>query len=91
MVGLTFTLANTSGAAVGQIFSAQTAPRYLQGLTIAMSLAIFAQLIVCALMVGMNRVNRNRAARIAQAEQEGNPLLSKPEDGDYDVHFKYCL
>lgn len=91
MVGLTFTLANTSGATVGQIFSAQTAPHYIMGLTIALGLAVLALLIVFALMIGMTVVNRKRAAQISRAEQEGNPLPSRPEDGDYDVHFKYSI
>lgn len=91
MVGFTFTLANSSGAAVGQIFAAQTAPRYIRGLSIALGLAILALMMVGALMAGMTIVNRKRAARIAKAEQEGNPLQLKPEDGDADVFFKYSI
>ena len=91
MVGFTFTLANSSGAAVGQIFSAQTAPRYIQGLAVALGLAVLALSMVGCLMAGMTIVNRKRAERIAKAEQEGNPLTSRPEEGDYDVFFKYSI
>lgn len=91
MVGATLTLGNTAGVAVGQIFVSGDSPRYIRGLSVAMGLAAVALLMVASLMVGMSLANKRRAARIAAAEQAGNPLAAEPEMGDMDVHFKYSL
>jgi hypothetical protein len=89
MVGFTLCLGNTAGVAVGQIFTAQSAPRYIQGLSVGMGLALLAFCISIVLMVSFTVVNRKRAAQIAAAEEAGNPVLPNPDLGDYDVHFKY--
>lgn len=91
MVGFTLSLGNTAGVAVGQIFTAQSAPRYIQGLSIALGLAVLALCIVIGLMVSMTVVNRKRAAKIQAAEQAGEPIELQPDLGDYDVHFKYSI
>lgn len=91
MVGFTLTIGNTAGVAVGQIFTAQTGPRYIKGLSIALGLACLAACIVTAMMLTMLHVNRKRAARILAAEQAGTPLPSDPTLGDYDVHFRYSI
>lgn len=91
MVGATLTLGNTAGVAVGQIFVSADSPRYIRGLSVAMGLAAVALIMVACLMVGMSLANKRRAARIAAAEQAGNPLPPQPEMGDMDVHFKYSL
>lgn len=89
MIGLTLTIANTSGVVVGQIFTTETAPRYIRGLSIALGLAVLALLMVIVLMISYPIVNKRRDARMIKAEQEGRPLPEKPEDGDMDVHFRY--
>ncbi|KAL4936211.1 hypothetical protein BDV06DRAFT_233626 [Aspergillus oleicola] len=91
MVGFTLCLGNTAGVAVGQIFTTDTAPRYTTGLAIAMGLACFAFVDVFVLMAGMVWVNRKRERRIREAEAAGQPLESRPEEGDYDVYFRYSL
>ncbi|KAK5094662.1 hypothetical protein LTS08_008518 [Lithohypha guttulata] len=91
MVGFTLTLGNTAGVAVGQIFTAQTGPRYIRGLSIALGLACLAACIVTTMMVTMTVVNRKRAAKILAAEQAGTPIVPDPSLGDYDVHFKYSI
>lgn len=91
MVGFTLCLGNTAGVAVGQIFTTQSAPRYMTGLTIALGLACYALIVVVGLMLSFTWVNRKRAAKLLAAEREGNPILPNPELGDYDVHFRYSL
>lgn len=91
MVGFTLCLGNTAGVAVGQIFTTQSAPRYIQGLSIAMGLAVLALCIVITLMVSFKWVNRKRAAKIAAAEEAGVPILPNPDLGDYDVYFRYSI
>lgn len=89
MVGLTLTVGNTAGVAVGQIFTTQTSPRYIKGLSIALGFSVVGMSMVSILMISFPIVNKKRAAAIATAEREGRPLLEKPEDGDYDVYFRY--
>lgn len=91
MVGFTLCLGNTAGVAVGQIFTTQSAPRYIPGLTIAMGLACFAFVDVLVLMACFTWVNRKRQAKILAAEQAGTPIEPNPDLGDYDVHFRYSL
>ncbi|KAH8680314.1 major facilitator superfamily domain-containing protein [Ilyonectria robusta] len=91
MVGFTLCLGNTAGVAVGQIFTTQTAPRYIPGLTIALGLACFAFVDVLVLMTAFTWVNRKRAAKILAAEQAGTPIVPNPDLGDYDVYFRYSI
>lgn len=91
MVGGALTLGNTAGVAVGQIFTTESAPRYIKGLSIALGLAVVALCMVGALMVGMARANRRRAERLRKAEEAGVPLQAQPEKGDMDVYFVYSL
>jgi hypothetical protein len=91
MVGFTLTLGNTAGVAVGQIFTAQSAPRYKTGLTIGMGLALFALVDVCVLMAMFAWTNKKRAAKVLAADQAGDPIVPDPAKGDYDVCFRYSL
>lgn len=91
MVGFTLTIGNLAGVAVGQIFTADTSPRYIPGLSVALGLACFALVIVCVLMASFTWVNRKRAAILLAAEQAGSPIEPNPDLGDYDLHFRYSL
>ncbi|KAH7322459.1 major facilitator superfamily domain-containing protein [Stachybotrys elegans] len=91
MVGFTLTLGNLAGVAVGQIFTTQTAPRYIPGLSIAMGLAALALVVVFILMGSFTWVNRKRAAKLLAAEQAGTLIEPNPDLGDYDVHFRYSI
>ena len=91
MLGMTLSMANTAGVVVGQIFTTQSGPRYIKGLSISLGLAVVALCVVIGLMASMMFVNKRRAVRIQKAMDEGNPLPEQPELGDYDVHFKYSL
>lgn len=42
MIGVTLTCANTAGVAVGQIFTTQSKPRYIKGLSVSLGLAVLA-------------------------------------------------
>lgn len=89
MVGLTLTVGNTAGVVVGQIFTTQSGPRYIKGLSIALGFGVVGLVMVAILMISFPLVNRRRADRVANAEREGQPLLEKPMEGDYDVYFRY--
>ncbi|KAJ5302285.1 high-affinity nicotinic acid transporter [Penicillium antarcticum] len=91
MVGMTLCFGNTAGVAVGQIFTTQSAPRYVKGLSIGLGFAVVALFMVATLTIGMTIVNRKRAARIRNAEESGEVLEKRPEKGDYDVYFRYSL
>lgn len=91
MVGMTLTLGNTAGVAVGQIFTTASRPRYIEGMSIALGLICVSMAMVVALMVGMAYVNRRRTAELSKAEAEGREIEPKPEMGDYDIHFRYSL
>ncbi|CAK3799334.1 high-affinity nicotinic acid transporter [Lecanosticta acicola] len=91
MVGLTLTLGNTAGVAVGQIFVTESKPRYIKGMSIALGLACVALAMVVSLMVGMALANRRRSEKLRKAEDAGAPLPAEPERGDMDVHFRYSL
>lgn len=91
MVGMTLTLGNTAGVAVGQIFTTESKPRYIKGMSIALGLACMAIAMVVSLMTGMAYVNRKRSAELKRAEDEGREIEPQREKGDYDVHFRYSL
>lgn len=91
MVGFTLTLGNTAGVAVGQIFTAQSAPEYLPSIRIALGMACFALVDVCCIMTAFKWINRKRAARLLAAEQAGSPIESDASLGDYDPHFRYTI
>lgn len=91
MTGFTLSFANTAGVAVGQIYTDQTAPRYIKGMTISLGLTVVALVMVFVLVGSMTWVNRKRATKIEAAQQSGKPLPSNPELGDYDVHFRYTI
>ncbi|KAF2161082.1 hypothetical protein M409DRAFT_69950 [Zasmidium cellare ATCC 36951] len=91
MVGMTLTLGNTAGVAVGQIFTTESKPRYIEGMSIALGLACVSMAMVVALMGGMAYVNGKRAKAIKKAEEEGKEIEPRPGKGDYDVHFRYSL
>lgn len=91
MVGFTLCLGNTAGVAVGQIFTTQSAPRYIPGLSTGLGLACFALIIVFGLMGSFILVNRRRAAKLLAAEQAGTPILPNPDLGDYCPHFRYSI
>lgn len=89
MIGVTLTLANTSGVVVGQIFTAKTAPRYIPGISICLAMAALGLACVIILVLGFKVVNHRREAVIARVAEDGQPLQPTPANGDYDVFFSY--
>ncbi|KAL2205644.1 nicotinic acid plasma membrane transporter [Sarocladium strictum] len=90
-LGITFSVGNSSGIVVGQIFTAQTAPRYIRGTGITMGFAGFAMLLVCINAFGLHYVNKQRAQRLAERTPVGSEQGDKDEICDYDDTFKYNL
>ncbi len=89
MIGCTIMLSNTSGVVSGQIFTTASAPRYIEGLSICMGLATLALSMVLILCLAFKIVNKRRDEKIAKAEADGSPLQPRPEDGDYDIFYRY--
>ncbi|ATY66974.1 nicotinic acid plasma membrane transporter [Cordyceps militaris] len=91
-LGVTFSVGNSSGIVVGQIFTAQTAPRYVRGTGITMGFAGFAMLLVCVNALALHYVNKQRVERLAAREPStGREQGEKDEVCDYDDTFKYNL
>ncbi|KGO54610.1 Major facilitator superfamily domain, general substrate transporter [Penicillium expansum] len=75
MVGMTLCFGNTAGVAVGQIFTTESAPRYIKGLSISLGLAVVALLPTMSLtedqMLGdsalsiMLHVAKSRSVRVS--------------------------
>lgn len=105
MIGATLTIANTAGVAAGQIFTTNTSPRYIKGLSTSLGLAVLAAAMVSrdclskvlpanmckvvGLVVGMKAANKRRDKRIQDAIAAGSPLPDEPEKGDMNVYFRY--
>ncbi|KAK0386734.1 hypothetical protein NLU13_6570 [Sarocladium strictum] len=91
-LGVTFSVGNSSGIVVGQIFTAQTAPRYTRGTGIAMGFAGFGVVLACVNAVALNYVNERRAQRLAaRGPSVGSEQGEKDEICDYDDTFRYNL
>ncbi|KAH7024853.1 high-affinity nicotinic acid transporter [Microdochium trichocladiopsis] len=94
-LGFTFTVGNCSGIAVGQIFSAQTAPRYLNGAKITMGMTAVGMVLTMVYMAALHRVNRQREKRLAECEPgtsvSAGVVVEKQTFSDYDVTFRYNL
>lgn len=84
--GLMQFVGNSSGAAIGFIFSAQTAPRYDQGFWVSFGLTVLSMIITTAHAFALRRINAKRAALI-----EAGGQVDRPELGDDNVFFVYFL
>ncbi|KAL2836941.1 high-affinity nicotinic acid transporter [Aspergillus pseudoustus] len=89
-VGVTFTVGNTAGAVVGQVFTTASGPRYLPGLRIALGLACLAIVVVCVLMAGLHWENGRRDKKLLEMADGGVERFESVVD-DRDVHFRYTL
>ena len=92
-VGFVFSVGNTSGVVVGQIFKAQNAPRYLPGMRVTLGLTAVALVLTMVQTFGLHWVNKKRAQRLAVREptSTGSDVEPKREISDYDDTFKYTL
>ena len=76
---------NASGATVGFMFNAQTGPRYLKGMYIAMSLLCLSVVITVCQAMALKRLNRINASKVAAGAPD------QPELGSDNPHFVYML
>lgn len=92
-VGFVFSIGNTSGTVVGQIFKAQNAPRYLPGMRITLGLTVVALVLTIMQTFGLHYVNKKREQRLVAREPTaiGSEVEPKREISDYDDTFKYIL
>ena len=90
-VGLVFSVGNTSGVVVGQVFKAQQAPRYLGGMKITLGLTAFALALTIIHTYGLHYVNQRRALRLAERQPTAGGVDKNREVCDYDDDFKYTL
>ncbi|KAF4125409.1 nicotinic acid transporter [Geosmithia morbida] len=91
MIGFTLCIGNTAGVAVGQIFTTDTAPRYIPGLSIGLGLSCVALTVTILMMASFVWVNRKRDALLLAAEQAGTPIEPNADLGDYCPHFRYSI
>lgn len=89
-LGMVFSVGNSSGIVVGQIFTAQDAPQYLFGTRMTIGFTCLAMVLVVAQMLALRHVNKKRAERLEARglESQGE---EKREISDYDDTFKYNL
>ncbi|KAK5115895.1 hypothetical protein LTR62_000351 [Meristemomyces frigidus] len=83
--GMVQLVGNSAGAAIGFIFKAQTAPRYLEGIDFAIGMTVMA---ICLTAVNAWVViisNRRKREQIAQG------ALDQPELGDRNPHFLFYV
>lgn len=76
---------NSSGACIGFIFSAQTAPRYARGIYIAMGFSVLSIVVTIGQALALKRINAKRAALVAAGAPD------EPEKGSDNAHFRYML
>lgn len=88
-----FSIGNSSGLVVGQIFTAQEAPRYAGGTRITLGFTGLGMALVIVNMLALHWVNKKREQRLAVREPEQSTLGGdeKRVVCDYDDTFKYNL
>lgn len=85
--GMITTIGNTGGVLAGQIFTADTAPRYLKGLKINLSLTCVS-LVLCSLCIySFDKENKKRAGLLEQGAEENE----KDMHSDEALRFKFLL
>ncbi|KAH8907947.1 high-affinity nicotinic acid transporter [Coniochaeta sp. PMI_546] len=90
-VGFVFSVGNTSGVVVGQVFKAQQAPRYLGGMKITLGLTALALVLTIVQTYGLHYVNKKRQLRLEARQPTLGGMEKNGEVSDYDDDFKYTL
>ena len=89
-LGVVFSVGNSSGLVVGQIFTAPSAPRYLNGSRIIIGFTALAMILIVGHVLALRHVNKKREQRLAAGtvavEERGKEGYS-----DYDDAFRYNL
>ncbi|KAF2100183.1 MFS general substrate transporter [Rhizodiscina lignyota] len=74
---------NSAGAAIGFIFTVQSAPRYLEGFYFAIGMTCMSLILTAGLSFYLRKANTKRRARIAAGAPD------RPELKDKNPHFLY--
>ncbi|EEY14812.1 high-affinity nicotinic acid transporter [Verticillium alfalfae VaMs.102] len=89
-LGIVYSVGNSSGIVVGQIFTTSSAPRYLKGVRINTAFASFGIVLVILHVLALRHVNAKRRERLAT---QLPVVVEQPNVGfsDYDDTFRYNL
>ncbi|KEY71706.1 hypothetical protein S7711_02935 [Stachybotrys chartarum IBT 7711] len=90
-LGLVFSVGNTSGVVVGQIFRAQNAPRYLLGVRVNLGMTVLAMVLCSLNMIALRWVNKKRQDRLAAREPTADASTFTKDVSDMDDTYKYNL
>ncbi|CAK7221007.1 hypothetical protein SBRCBS47491_004380 [Sporothrix bragantina] len=87
-VGFVLSVGNTSGVLTGQIFTSQSAPRYLKGIKITLGFTAVAIVVSTLYACGLYYVNKKRDERAAAS---GESYSDNKDISDLDDTFRYTL
>lgn len=90
-LGLVYSVGNSSGIVVGQIFKATEAPRYRRGSSITIGFAAFGMVLVVVNVLALMHVNKKREQRMRDRNGEPEGRNMSKEYTDYDATFRYNL
>jgi ABC-type Mn2+/Zn2+ transport system permease subunit len=91
-LGVVFSVGNSSGLVVGQIFTAPSAPRYLNGSRITIGFTALAMILIVGHVLALRHVNKKREQRLAaETVAVGERERGKEGYSDYDDAFRYNL
>lgn len=90
-LGIVFSIGNSSGIVVGQIFTAPTARRYLMGSRITIGFAAFGMLLVVGQVLALRHVNKKREERLMARQPGAETEIPIKGFSDYDDTFRYNL
>ena len=89
-LGVVFSVGNSSGIVVGQIFTAPSAPRYLNGSRITVGFSAFAMVLIVGHVLALRYVNKKREKKLAGGTDVDGER-GKEGYSDYDDGFRYNL
>lgn len=92
-VGLAFSVGNTSGLAVGQVFRAQDEPRYLYAVRVLLGFTVLAAVMIVSYAFACNWVNKKRDEKMALRDPAvvAREAEERTEITDFDETFRYNL
>lgn len=92
MGGLITTIGSCAGVLAGQIFTSNTAPRYLKGLKVGIGLTSFAIPLVSIVMFNYFRMNKKRDVLVNEKIKNGEEIdmNERPKD-DRDIRYRFIL
>lgn len=89
--GMITTIGSCAGVLAGQIYTAESAPRYFKGLRIALALTCGAVLFVIAAMYYYHRQNTRRSQRLQELLKEGVDISEEKPKDDTSLNFRFIL